>query len=143
MYLRHPFDRHKQIDPELQVDPLAPLTGLQRHLLATQIDVCGGTSLRPRDGQRERDILFRLKLCLRRAVGIGERGFFCQLRKLRTHDGIRGAVEGGTRRIALKGQAPHDTTHFGGVFLEAAHVGAVIVVRAHRAADVGQRQPGQ
>ena len=95
-----------------------------------------------RDGQP--DVLARGEVGQRRLVGVRERGPLRQDRALlRLDDRVGRADQLRPRHAPVDHEPLQDAAHLGVAFLVAGEVGGEVVERPDRAANVGQRQPGE
>ena len=140
--LRHAVQAHEEVDAELEVDPPAHLAGSSSSDCPCDFDRRGLRRAVPPDRHRHADVFLRLQLRDRRAILIAQR------RPL-----ARGSPGSWLRTIGLGGpmssvratscsitQPLEDAAELRVAFLVAAQVGREVIERAHRPADVGQRQ---
>ena len=94
----------------------------------------------PVDRERHADVLARLELGDLHLVGLGPRRLRARGAQLLPHDRIRRADQLGLRDVAVEHEPLQDAAELGVAFFVAAQIGAEVVERPHRAANVRQRQ---
>ena len=145
IHLRHPVQADEEIDPEVEIDPSAPLARLQMDGFAGDLDRRGRrVAAVPVHLERNPDILLRLELGDARAVVVCERLCLRANRlELLPHDRVRRSDELGPRDRTVEDEPLEDAAHFGVAFLVSAQIGREVIERPHGPADVRQRKAGE
>ena len=141
-----PCTRTSRLTLEVEVDPLAPLARLERNRLSVDVDRRRSSPARfqwivigSRTSSRACSSAMRRAVARRSSAAPCARIASICCRTI----GFGGPIELGLRDVAVEHQALEDAAELGVAFLVAAQIGREVVERAHRAADVGQRQAGE